>query len=229
MKKLLSVLLVLALCCCALLTFATADTINITFDGVWYNFSFYGFSLYLPSYWYEYESSEVAYVFGNQRGTQTMIVDVLGSDYYSMNNLYQSMSSNRNFQGVEYLTFNGIDFVTYDMPNEDAYGLVTLSEDRSLVYYFEFSPYNDDELTNLAVQIMASISTFTPTFGSVVITGGNGINVRAGDGTEYAVLAKVYYGEVYDVVAISPRGWYGLEMTDGSIGYISPKVCTFVY
>ncbi len=226
MKKLLALILVLAMCCCALPSFAAAGT---GYNGVWYNFSFYGFSLYLPSAWYEYEAPDASYLFGNGSGTQTMIVDIVGSDHVSLSSLYRSMSASGSFSDLEYITLNGVEFIAYDMPGDDAYGVAALSADSSLVYYFEFSPYNDDVLTELANEIMGSITTYTPTYGSVVITGGNGINVRAGDGTEYRVLAKVYYGEVYDVVTISPRGWYGLEMTDGSIGYISPKVCTFVY
>ncbi len=224
-KKLFLLFLVLAVVCCGMPSFAAA----YTYSGVWIDFSFYGFSLYMPSAWYQYEAGDVSYLYGNRRGTQMMIIDIDGSDYYSLAGLYRSMSENTAFSDVQYVTLNNVDFIAYDMPGSDAYGVVTLSNDCSLIYYFEFSPYNDAELTEIANQIMGSIVTYTPSYGQIVITGGNGINVRAGGGTEYRVLCKVNYGEVYDVVDISLSGWYGLELTDGSIGYISPKVCTFVY
>ncbi len=227
MKKRLSVLLALVLVVCALPCLASARTVDITLDGVWYDFGFYGFSLYLPSSWYEYESQDVSYLFGNGQGTQSMVVDVIGNDIGSLSSVYRTLSSDASFTGVEYIDVNNVSFIAYDMPNDDAYGLVTLSEDDSLLYNFQFSPYNDDQLLDLATQIIASISTHIPTYGYVVITG-DGVNVRAGGSTQYAVLAKVRWGEVYDVVDIAPTGWYGLRMTDGGVGYISPKVCAFV-
>ncbi len=227
MKKRLSILLALMVLCCAMPTLAAANTINITFDGVWYDFGFYGFSLYLPSSWYEYEAEDVTYLFGNRQGTQTMVVDVIGNDIGSMRSVFQMLSTDASFSGVEYIDINNISFIAYDLIGSDAYGLVTLSEDDSLLYNFQFSPYDDAALLNLATQIIASISTSMPTYGYVVITG-DGVNVRAGGSTLYAVLAKVRYGDVYTVVDIASTGWYGLEMTDGSIGYISPKVCAFI-
>ena len=53
-------------------------------------------------------------------------------------------------------------------------------------------------------------------------------NVRAGDSTDYPVVAKLEVGVTAAILGISrgSAGWYYIELPDGARGYISPDIVT---
>lgn len=53
-------------------------------------------------------------------------------------------------------------------------------------------------------------------------------NIRAGDGTGYDTIAVAYQGYEWEYVAVSVTGWICVRMTDGRLGWISPKAARII-
>lgn len=135
-------------------------TVEITFDGSYVPFEEDGFQIYLPNEWVvyeitpEWEEQGIFYATGSEDGTKTMMLSVMDSESQEINALAEEMSAS--FTGVEIITINDIGFVTYDINESNASGMVALNE-NGYVYNFVFYPADDEEYMALAMQIMASI------------------------------------------------------------------------
>jgi hypothetical protein len=59
----------------------------------------------------------------------------------------------------------------------------------------------------------------------VTVTTPNG-NVRAGDGTNYAIVASMSQGQTAEIVGISNTGsgWYQVRLPNGQIGWMAPSI-----
>jgi hypothetical protein len=59
----------------------------------------------------------------------------------------------------------------------------------------------------------------------ITVTTPNG-NVRAGDGTNYAIVASLSQGQTAEIVGISNTGsgWYQVRLPNGQIGWMAPSI-----
>ena len=72
-------------------------------------------------------------------------------------------------------------------------------------------------------------SVKTPTRGRVVrVAEPYAWNVRAGDGTGYAKMLVAYQGYEWEHAATSVNGWLCVRLTDGRLGWITPKAAKVV-
>ena len=53
-------------------------------------------------------------------------------------------------------------------------------------------------------------------------------NVRAGDGTQYEKMLVAYRGYEWKLAAVSGNGWLCVRLTDGRLGWITPKAAKVV-
>lgn len=55
---------------------------------------------------------------------------------------------------------------------------------------------------------------------------GSAANVRAGDSTEFSIIATLRQGQVVQLIGVSNRGtaWYQVRLPDGRIGWMAPSV-----
>lgn len=61
----------------------------------------------------------------------------------------------------------------------------------------------------------------------VVISHSQNVNVRAGGGTEFSVIATALSGSTYRCIGQTASGWYVVELETGAVGCIAPSVCEF--
>ncbi|MDR2504797.1 MAG: SH3 domain-containing protein [Oscillospiraceae bacterium] len=53
-------------------------------------------------------------------------------------------------------------------------------------------------------------------------------NIRAQANTDSAIVGKVKSGDVLDFLGAADNGWYNVVLTDGTVGYISPKLAAII-
>lgn len=59
------------------------------------------------------------------------------------------------------------------------------------------------------------------------ITASDSANVRSEGNGEAAIVGAVRAGNTYKVLSVSESGWYELLLTDGTTGYVSPKLVDY--
>ena len=58
----------------------------------------------------------------------------------------------------------------------------------------------------------------------VVITNDGTVNLRAGESTDYDVVATAKPGDTFDYLGTADSGWYKIRLDDGAVAYVSPKM-----
>ncbi|NLD52529.1 MAG: hypothetical protein GX650_06505 [Clostridiales bacterium] len=64
--------------------------------------------------------------------------------------------------------------------------------------------------------------------GHVTVTNSSSVNIRAGGNTSYPVVSKGAPGAMYEAVGSASSGWWEIVLDDGSTGFISNKLTSFV-
>lgn len=157
MKKGLLLLLTLMLVCAGMTAVAEETTIEITYDGTYVESEEYGFKVYLPSEWNVYEDDDYYLYVGNVEETQYMAIQVFEAEGEELMSIAEDVAADEGIGGVAAMTINGIPFVLYEAPDQNFFGAFTNTEDNVYCIHFIFTPY-DEEFTDLATQIMASVS-----------------------------------------------------------------------
>lgn len=166
MKKLIALALALVLCLGCVSAFAEALEVDVenAFDGVWVQFADFGFQIYLPSDWIEWELTEDELAEG-------MFYSAVSEEGYGVDLYYGDASAAagvdhatfaagvaETYPDAELITINGIDFVEYTDQEIGTCNLYAFGADDD-GYIFEFYPYDDaDFLAGYALPIAASIS-----------------------------------------------------------------------
>ena len=56
----------------------------------------------------------------------------------------------------------------------------------------------------------------------ILATEDGSVNVRAGNGTQYAILRSARAGDTFNYVATASNGWNAVEI-DGQVGWVSGR------
>ena len=168
MKKMLAMLLaVLTLCFGAA---AMAESVEVTdiegsFDGVWVQFEDAGFQIYVPSEWIDVDvpddAAESGFFFIAQSEDGTKQMSIMYSDLDGAAYTHEDMKAEleASYPGATDVTINDIQAVAcYDSEN-DIYALAALDSEGTGMFVFYFQPASDDEMTQIADVIVASLST----------------------------------------------------------------------
>lgn len=163
-KRTLAMLLALALCVCAASAVAE-ETVEIPVieDGTWVAFEDYGFEICLPSDWNVMEVTEdqaaVGVHFSCINPEQTRSFTLAYNDLDEATDA-QALAAQLAtvYSEVQLVNINGLDFVSYTIPEQDVTGILTLGGEGTGLHQFVFTPASDADYGPLAVQIAASIS-----------------------------------------------------------------------
>jgi len=157
MRKTLALLLtMLMLCAPAAIIAEYETTVDITFDGEYYELEEYGFQIYLPSEWVVEDVNEESFFAYNGEMGHYMEILFLDADGTPLRDIAAEIAQEAGYLITE-VTVNGLDFVFFEVPGEEAFGAFANSPDDSVCYWFMFCPLGDAEFEALALQIMASI------------------------------------------------------------------------
>lgn len=133
-------------------------SVEITYEGVQTSLSGHGFSLLLPEAWVVYVKTDSALSAGPSDDSRRLTVSAFeNTDSYTLATLLAELSADSAYIEVQPVSFEGVPFIAYEAPGENLFGVITLSADASFLYFFTFSPQNDDAFRDLALQIMASL------------------------------------------------------------------------
>ncbi len=161
MKRTLVVLLALMMLCVSALAMAEAAaevTVEVTFEGEWVEFEEYGLKICLPTDWVEYEVEEELYMAGTEDDTQLLVMNELELDEATIEALLAGLTDTEGLTDVAIVIINGVSYVTYVIEDDDVFGVVTITE-AGAVLDFMFAPNSDSDFVDLAMQIVASITT----------------------------------------------------------------------
>ena len=174
MKKMLALLLSLALCLLAVGAVAETATeapatdsaieVNPVENGTVVPFADHNFQITLPSDWNVLEVSDdqatagIIYSCANPEGTRT--VSIAYTELAAATDLNAAATELANtYENVQMLTINSIPFVSYSIKENDVNGIATLNAAGTGLYQFLFYPASDEDYGSLALQIAASIDT----------------------------------------------------------------------
>ncbi len=167
MKKLAALFLCLSMLCCAAFAAATepdteeAEVISaeIDFDGSYIPFEQENLLIYLPDGWAIFEPEEDVYFSaGDETEGWRLALMVYASEGREMDDILARMQAKDGVTDVRAAYVNGISYVLYRIPEENAFCAATLSADDLSEYHFQFTPANDEEFLELATKILASLS-----------------------------------------------------------------------
>lgn len=157
MKKTLALLMSVMMLCTA--AFALAEdtiTIDITFEGEYYQLAGYNAEIMLPSDWVEFETEDAFFAAGLEDDSQQMAIYVAeDTGDYTLESLAEEMAADENYVNVAYVTINGIPFAIYEMADGSAFGAFAFTADDAHLIELMFAP-NDEAMSDLATQILAS-------------------------------------------------------------------------
>lgn len=161
MKKAICAALVLAMACCPFAALAQGETVvvEVTFQGTWIPFEDHNFQIYLPNDWVIFEPGEGMYfACGLEDQSQLFIIEIYENEDYDMRAIFDELSATEGYESVSSMLINGIPFVLFASASEDMRGGVTLSADGACMYFFKFAPGSDEAFSELAWQILSSLS-----------------------------------------------------------------------
>lgn len=132
---------------------------TIDYEGAWVPFPEQNFQLFLPADWLIVNAEDTgSFVVMNSTQTQMMWIDMYGSEGFTIDGILEAFSATEGFEQVQAVYFNGVAFVTYNIPASDMFGATTMAADGSSVFFFKFKPLSDPDLGTLATKIMASLA-----------------------------------------------------------------------
>lgn len=67
----------------------------------------------------------------------------------------------------------------------------------------------------------SSSTTTESVIGKIATVNASALNIRAGAGTNYSVINKVYKGETVKITEANANGWYKVSLTSGATGWCS--------
>lgn len=161
MKKALTLMLTAILLCAAAFAIAEDDiiTIDITYTGEYYQLGEYDLMFLLPDGWVEIEPEDLYLAFQNAEGDQFMMVDELEvSEDETLESLLAEIEADGSFTNIVPLEINGYTFVTYVAPEDNINGAYLLNQGQPTTLHFMFAPADNEELTGLTVQLLASLA-----------------------------------------------------------------------
>lgn len=134
----------------------------VDYKGVWLSFAAEGFQLYVPDGWYLVQDEGFnGLIITDPTAVWRMSIETFDGEGMTMDGVYEMFRDTPTFKGVGILYFGDIPFVSYDMPDANMFGAVTLAADGSRAYFFKFTPYGNDAFSQLAIKIL---STLRPSF-----------------------------------------------------------------
>ncbi|MDO4547503.1 MAG: hypothetical protein Q4D04_05360 [Clostridia bacterium] len=165
MKKILSlVICVMLVAFCAAGLAEEVYTVEIDYEGYYVTFDEL-FDLYLPETFVDTEVTDdmaengtFAFYIDSETGMAMTVQWVYGEGTNDINAMYEYMASSGEYANADIMSFNSVDFVVYEDPENSAFGcLCSDGEEDGGYYIFNFAP-DDEETSILAVKIMSSIS-----------------------------------------------------------------------
>lgn len=131
------------------------------FDGVWVEFTD-GFELYLPADWYSYECTEedlangIFFFAGNEDVSKSCTISWSALETEcTIEEAYLSLLESE--PEASLLSVNGVGLITYTDEENGVLSCVALDAAEPGLYFFGFSPADDEEFALLASAIVVSI------------------------------------------------------------------------
>lgn len=162
MKKLLPLVLLLATVLVAAAGYAQAAdgeplAVQVTFDGEYWEFEDYNFKIMLPTDWVEAELENVDFVLVSPDESQLVGIHAEASEGETLETIVEQFLLDEAYENVASVFFNDIPFVLYNNPENNLFGAFTLTDDGTELISIIFSPMSNPGISELAMQIMASI------------------------------------------------------------------------
>ena len=169
MKKLLVLMMVLALCALSALAEAPAElnwsdfqSITDSVEGSFYTFNDIALQMWVPNYFQDADLSEdeVAQGFLSHMttpdGAYHMAIQYVDVNGMSLEEYANAVSKVDGVSNVTMMTVNGLPCVNYDVAANDV-SCVSFTTESGKVLEFSFSPISDEGFSSLAACMIASI------------------------------------------------------------------------
>lgn len=172
---------------------------------------------------YNDETRALVHTLHHKEGYYSQVTNTSGEDIYMDFLLYQIQTDDEEvYEDATYL------FACFMLKNNDG---------TPNIFYF-FSA--DQALTSQIEQILSngSVPKFdgqettaeevVPSDAQVKIRDDGGVNVRKESNSDSAKVGTAKAGATYPLLSVADNGWYEIQLSDGTTGYVSPKMSSLV-